>query len=678
MKLSLDWLCDYVDLKSIPFEEIQKKITLSVCEIEEIEELKDDKILVIDNKSITHRPDLWSHFGFARELAAQFDLPINYSPYEEKISFQDKSNLTILENSNVHSYFACVIENIEVKSSLPKFVERLEKCGIRSISNIVDVSNYVMLEMGQPTHFFDRDTLESNVINIEKGYNVKIQTLDEVERTLTEEIVVISNNKKPIAIAGIIGGKYTEVSQKTKVLVLESAVFKREDIRAGIKKLGLRTESSMRYEKGLDSSMSYPVLVRTLQLLKENGCANLKAFEPVGFVTEPNFQRKLQVQYEFLHKKLGKKFPDSQICNILERLGFEISPIQGGIEVIVPKYRQNYDITIAEDLVEEVGRSIGYSEISTVPLKMDIVPALLQEERNLERTVKKILAFELDFQEVYNYSFASKEDIEFEENSHLALKIVNQMPPEQTYLRTSTYPSILQSLIKNIDRFEECRIFEFGRVYFREGSEKKFFTLAIHKNRKQETLLEIENDLLELRANLETLFTRLNLTNIRLQKLEKNYFHPFSSLSFWHENYILAELGILHPKFQKKLGFKKRVLLAKIYFEPLLEVYKNRKQVFEFKVPSVFPQANIDISLVLDEKSSTADFANLVYEQNIQELENIYVHSIFRGEPLEKNKKSVTYRAELFTYTQTFTQAKIHEITEKLVSLAKENGFVLR
>jgi phenylalanyl-tRNA synthetase beta chain len=793
LRLSLNWLCDYADFNKIPFETIFEKISLSICEVDEVEEYKqelelikavqilklekhtgadnlwvslvtdgksehtvvtgaknlkvgdlvplaipgaviegksiqksevkgilsfgmfcserelgisedhsgvcvldsrsnlgstlrellklEDKILLIDNKSITHRPDLWSHFGFARELAAQLDLPIKYNPYESKCSFSDASQLNVLENENVLAYFACEIKGIKVTESHRAIKQRLEKCGLRPISNVVDISNYVMLEMGQPTHFFDKDKLGDILISVERGHKSEFFCLDGEKRNLDPDALIITNQGKPVAIAGIIGGAETEVSEQTTNLILESAVFSREDIRKGIRKMGLRTEAAIRYEKGLESTTAFPVLLRSIELLKENGCPDLQATQPVGFDRLSDKKQTIELDLDFLSKKLGKEFPDLEVKNILSKLGFTVQQKGRVLDLLVPKYRHNYDITLPEDIVEEVGRSVGYAEVGVKPLEMEVVPALLQDTRDLERKMKKIFALELGFSEVYNYSFAGQEDVHFEKDEH-PLRIVNQMPEESRYLRTSIYPSILESLRKNLDRFEECKVFELGRTYHkaqgRLGYEKKFLGFGFFRNHKQEALSELEKDLLEIRSGLEKFFYRLNLVDLELKIIERNYLHPKTSLGFFRNKELLAELGFLHPVFQKKRDFKKRLILGKILFEPVFEAFQEEKRNFRFQIPSQFPGAHLDISLIMDDAESTDRYAKGLKAKGIPELYDVFVHAIYRGEGLEPGKKSVTFRAELLNYQNTFNQSRIQEINEDLLSVAKESGYSLR
>jgi phenylalanyl-tRNA synthetase beta chain len=795
LKLSFDWLCDYADFRSWEFPKIVEKINLSICEIDDIEEMGkelslvrivriveikphpnadklrvtqatdgnkkyqvvtgaanvkendlvplafpsavlggkeireselrgvpsfgmycsdkemglsedasgvriiseeialgktmqeylqlSDTILTIDNKSITHRPDLWSHFGFARELAAQLNLKLKFDPYNTQISFASGSDIQVIQNDKALSYYACVIEGVKVGNSNHKIKSRLEKCGVRSINNVVDVSNYVMLEMGQPTHFFDKDKLgkvEISVNSGEKGKNISL--LDDSVKELNEDILCIYNQKDPIAIAGVMGGKDSSVTENTSHLLLESAVFPREMVRKSIRKTGIRSESSIRYEKGLNHFSTKPVLQRAIELLQENGCPQIKAFEPQGFTNDPSRKVVIQTNFAFLEKKLGKKFPDEQILDILSRLGFIIENKGGELTISVPPYRHNYDITIPEDIVEEVGRSIGYAEIGTNPLVMQVVPAVLNDQRLVERSIKKILSGNYRYNEVFNYSFASYKDIHWEGQENSALEIQNSMPEEQRFLRNSVYPSILHSISVNVDRFEIVKVFELARVYFAKpnslGEEKRFFSLGVMHNRKSETIEQMEEDFLNIRNEVLSIFRLLNIESIEMKSISKGYLHPGASVGFFQGNVQLGELGYLHPEFQESYDLKKRVLVGKLFLEEILKLFIDNKRRFEFKPPSAFPQASLDISLVLEESESTDKYAQLIQKASIEEVQDIWVSAIYKGESVPSGKKSVTYRISLLNYKETFTPAKINSLTESLISIAKENGFVLR
>jgi phenylalanyl-tRNA synthetase beta chain len=646
---------------------------------------QEDLILHVDNKSITHRPDLWSHFGFARELAAQLELPIQYNPLEIKETFVNHTNpIKVIKNENAHSYYASYISNILVAPSHWKIASRLQRCGVKSINNVVDVSNYVMLEIGQPTHFFDRSALGDIIIEVSKGQELEsLEVLDLSNKQISNEHLVIRNNSIPVAIAGVIGGLGSSVKDTTTELLLESAVFKREDIRRSIKQTGIRSEASIRYEKGLEASYSLPVLNRCIALLKENGNPGLVAYKPEGFNNSAAKTVKIQISLQFINQKLGKELSVAEVKKILERLYFFVKVHDNSFDIVVPRFRHNYDITIPEDIVEEIGRTMEYSSIPNKPLLWDVKPTPKDHKLDLERKLKSQFA-SLNFSECYNYSFSSKEDITFEGVTEDSLLIQNTMPPEQKYLRTSIYPSLLKNIQTNIDRYEIVKLFEYGRTYHKVkpnelAVEKRWFGFAYTSNKKMnEPLQVLEDELLVLRDQLLKLIASLNIKDIELKVSSKTYLHPGASIDIYSKDELLGEIGYIHPKWNEAYGLKKKVIIGKLYFENLLEVYTSALFDFSFYAPSQFPQDKADISLLLDAKEKTHPFVDIILKSGIKEISSVYVHDVYMGQNIQEGKKSVTYRVNLLTYDKTFSAARIQEINQSLLELAKKNQFTVK
>ena len=642
----------------------------------------EDKILTIDNKSITHRPDLWCHFGFARELASQLSLKIIFNPLEKgnwEVDNSIKEKIKIEKSEFYQSYKGIIIKNINVKKSILKIKSKLEKCGLKSINNVVDISNYVLLEIGQPTHFFDKNKLQDINISVKKGNSSDNLTLLDNTNIVCQDILMIANNEKPVAIAGVMGGLESSVTDSTTDLFLESAVFRREDIRKSIRTTGIRSEASIRYEKGLNPTLTSLVIYRIISLLKENGSIGLTHSDIFGVDSNYISNNIIQTNYDFIKSKLGIEINNLEIDTILEKLGFKVESKLDIIKVTTPDYRSQYDVTIKEDLVEEVGRTIGYGNIELTPVNSSILPAKLNNSRTLERELKKIFSYHLNYNEIYSYSFISKEQLLFEEDSINFLEIKNAMPKEYQYLRTSLYPGLIQNIVKNKDRFENIKIYELGRTYFKEleglGKEIKYLNFMEYDNDSSETF---ENRLFEIREKIVYCLSKLNISELNFEKLEKKYFQPTSGIIIKKDSLVLAELGILHPKIQFENGIKKKIFMGSMFLENILKTYIYMKNIYMFKSPSNFPQDKLDISLVMSETQNTEVYSNLVQKENIHEIENIYVTSIYRGESIPKNNKSVTYHFELINYKETFTQTKIKLITDKLLLIAKENGFQVR
>lgn len=645
-----------------------------------IEELS-DYILTIDNKSITHRPDLWCHFGFARELAAQLELKIKFDPLDTNHPFTPNININqikINKSNYVHSYKGILIKGIKPEKSNFKIKNRLEKCGIRSINNVVDISNYVLLEIGQPTHFFDLNKLGEVDISIIKGdKKLDVELLDDSIRS-TENCLIIQNRGIPVALAGVMGGKKSSVSESSTELFLESAVFHREEIRKTIRSTGLRTEASVRYEKGLSPITTEATIKRIVFLLNENN--QFQYSEIFGFDSEYN-KKYISLNFDFIRNKLGSITSDTIIINILERLNFKVKKEVNEYVIEIPSYRSQYDILIKEDIVEEVGRTLGYSNIPLNPVISGIMPSILNDSRKLERELKQIFSYHLNFNEVYNYSFNSKDDVNFEGKVDLSLKIKNSMPDEYSYLRTSLYPGLIQNIVMNRDRFNEIKIYELGRVYFREkeglGSEDKFLVFGEYYS-QNDLNLNSESVILKLREKIVYTFKKLNIHNLYIEDCNELFFHPTSGIKILSNGIQIAELGILHPAIRSQKGIKKKLYLGKLFLKNILDLYINNKVNFIFNIPSNFPQDSLDISILMHQEEPTNTYANKVLQSKIPEIEKIYVTSIYRGDSISNGMKSVTYHIELITYNETFSQSKIKIINDQIINSALELGYQVR
>ncbi|MDZ4727993.1 MAG: phenylalanine--tRNA ligase subunit beta [Leptospira sp.] len=648
----------------------------------------DDTIITIDNKSITHRPDLWSHFGFARELASQLQIPITFNPLNVLGDFENSDGgLKVSQNKNAHAYFVTSIQNVKVTNSTQKIQSRLQKCGIRAINNVVDVSNYLLLEVGQPTHFFDRDKLKSNDFSVTFAKKEEsFLLLDDSSPKLTDDILLIRNGMEPVAIAGVMGGKDSAVSSETKNLVLESAIFQREDVRKSIRKSGIRSESAVRYEKGLDSSTCLPVIHRALQLLNENNITGVKCHIPQGFNHTSEKKVLILTTLEFLSKKLGKEISFEELSSILTRLGFKIeSKDTKSIIVEVPKFRHNYDVTIEEDLVEEIGRTIGYASIPIKPISLAVETPIRNPLRELERKIKNIFSSELSFHEVYNYSFSSPKDALMEgESRGTVLGIANEMPEEHSVLRVSLLPGLIRQAVSNQDRFETVNLFEIGRTYHKLGkkeelaTEKRWLSFISLSKAKPNEITNIETELVTLRKNIQDIFISLNLQNCFWEKANISYLHPNAALALKIGSVTICEFGLLHSRFADEMNLKKRAFVGKIDLLQLVDIWEKESRKSHFKTPSLYPQGQLDLSILLAETAPTEPFLNLVQNLQIPELEEGFVQTIFRGDSLGSDKKSVTYRFKLMSYGKTFTQDRFKELSDSLVQLAKDSGYQIR
>jgi phenylalanyl-tRNA synthetase beta chain len=458
-----------------------------------------DIILDIDNKSITHRPDLWGHFGLARELSAMWQVPL-YEPKAPRIKPEIDVPLMVSVKKPVHvgRYLAVSVGHLKVAPS-PKWLQSaLLSLGMRPINNIVDVTNYVMLELGQPLHAFDLDKLVSPEIVIRQAKKgEKFTTLDGVERELDESMLMIADKKHAQAIAGVMGGQTSEVSNSTKTIALESATFEAVNIRTTAAKLGLRTEASARFEKALDPNLAELALRRAIELFKEI-CPGAKVLSPlVDVYNNPRSAQPIELPLSWLFARLGVELPQEEVKNILERLGFKVErtvktdggtpyrAAEGGsgtgeddekFLVTPPSWRATRDITIPEDLVEEVARIYGYGKIPLALPKFPIEPSERDLAQDLRWKIRDIL-IGADFIETLSYSFISEKlitdlaDEVYEAadiNTSSLVELLNPVDKIQKYLRPALLPNVLEQFVKNILLLphDNLKVFEIGRVFF--------------------------------------------------------------------------------------------------------------------------------------------------------------------------------------------------------------------
>ena len=403
-----------------------------------------DVILDIDNKSITHRPDLWCHFGFAREIAALLNLPIRYNPEEATFKTVVMTHLPQIEieKESALTYCGAGITGFKIAASPLARQLRLLSLGQKPINNIVDISNYVLFEMGQPNHAFDRDKIGDK---IKVGYSAegeKIKLLDGTEHSLPKKAVLIRDGERPVALAGIMGGAGTETTAQTTKLFLESATFPRFEIRWAVAKTGVRSDSSQRFEKAQNPGKAKAAIFRFAELLNQDApgisLSEINEVSPVDFTKTET----IVVTNRFIDQKLGNiALRPASNADILRRLGFQVEEKGDELLVTAPGYRKWYDITIAEDLVEEIGRFIGYKEISIEPSQVACeTPRARNALRTLEHDLRDLAARRFQLNEVLSYAFHGESDVKADEffcKAGEALKMQNALNADLDHLRIS-------------------------------------------------------------------------------------------------------------------------------------------------------------------------------------------------------------------------------------------------
>lgn len=685
-----------------------------------------DTIVEIDNKSITHRPDLWSHFGFARELAVIFNRKIIRDPLRPGgISTgggagkkRTKSALPKSEEKEIvispeaaKTYFGQLCTGARVVSSPLWMQARLLNTGQRPISNLVDASNYLTLEIGQPNHIFDAANLKSKTISVvatgKSAAESSFTTLDGVEQKIPPGTVMIVDGRgkkgEVVAIGGVMGGLKSGVNDNTTDLFLESATFHRETIRRTLSALPLRTESAIRFEKGLDPAQARPALARLVELIRMT-CPDLSAGAITGTAVEGPLQNRIELTLDFLNRRLGFEVKGSEVKRILERLGFAVQILGTGkglrFKIRVPTFRSQYDVSIPEDIVEEIGRIHGYDNmVGTTPL-IPCEQPLFNEERLLERRLKNLLVTAGGFTESNNYSFATAADNRMFGMEGIVLK--NPSLADRDRMRVSLIPGLLRHGVVNQDRFDDVRLFEFGRIYLPRdvkgkgdtpARELKRFSLLHLPRGADHSAADSDRDslflqFLKLRSLIDNALAEILAGESRTVALPSGLNEPDCPTSFLHpgcavrweslSGEILGVGGILHPAFESKFDLKRRALIAEIYFDRIFRTWSGLHRESRYLPPSIYPDSRFEFSIVMGGEESTARPLELIEGLAIPEVLESTLLTIYRGEPLPPDKKSVSYEVHCGVSEGTLPGERVQAILAQIVTALNGAGYPLR
>jgi phenylalanyl-tRNA synthetase beta chain len=626
---------------------------------------------VIDFELTANRGDLLSVLGMAYEIGAIYNkkvkkVELSYQQTKEDINNSFKIDI---KTDNCTLFLAKKVENVIIKES-PTFIKnRLIASGIRPINNVVDISNYVMLELGQPLHFYDANTLKDKIEVRMAEENEKLITLDNVERTLAKEDIIISDGEKPIGLAGVMGGLTTEVELTTKSIIIESAIFNPLKVRQTSKKI-LRSEASNRFEKGLDPNRTYMAIERACHLLEKYANATI-----VGGLVEYNKEnledKKIEIELSKINKTLGINIPKEEVLQIFERLGFMCKIEKDTIRVLVPKRR--IDIQIKEDLIEEVGRIYGVDKIEgklpVVPLKVGSYNKTIREVRN------KMIALGLN--EVLSYILINdKEAKKYTKDEFEIVKLLDPMTEERNTLRYSIIPSLMKIFEYNQARnVKDISIFEIGKGFYKKeeqyGEETKIGALMTgdyYLNIKKE-----QSDFYTIKGVAEELLDYLGYKNrysFVVDKKMPQEFHTGQTANIVVNNDIVGVIGKIHPEITKQ-----DVYVFEINLDKLLQ---KRVGKMKYKEISKYPIIKKDIALIADNEITSQEIENLIKRTAGNLLINIELFDLYTGKGIQKNKKSLAYSLSFGAQERTLTDEEILEKIKKVITNLEQKGIQLR
>ena len=651
-----------------------------------------DTILDVDNKSLTHRPDLWGHYGIAREFAAAYGEKLQ-RPFDEKWKNELESYFSseespikpkVEKDSSCKAYYGLSVDNITVASSPQWMKERLEACGLRSINNVVDISNYVMLELGIPLHIFDRETIQDNTIHIKQvGQETSFTTLDEIERKLLASDTVICDSEKPLVLAGIMGGLNSGVTEKTTKVFIEVANWQAEEVRKTSTRLGLRTDSSQRYEKSLDSRQCYQTLLRTLELLKK-ACPNATVVGKAEYDGEDlsSFEPKIiETSVEKICGVLGHEVSAEKLINIFESLEFKVENKSGQLKVTLPSFRTTKDIEYEACLIEEVGRVIGYDNITPLSPQTDIQTTRLSSAKNLVRKIQDFMLMHGQSLEVMTYPLIGKKLLEKAKwpNLNEDLVLVNALSKEADRMRPSLIPHALNTMAINAKNFESFNFFEVGRSYL---ADSKSFSTERHQvligmfNKKETPFISLINKVEALLDYLNISYDLANETGkFSNDIVSKEWFgsHPHEFLNVRIMGKFNGAIASAHPLVLRQFKAKGFFSFAVIDFTDFYQ--RELKTKIKYTPISKYPSSRFDCTVLVDKDKPAAEVLTALRKVKIKQLTDKRIVDVFS---LNETQKAVTVKTHFEDSNQTMSAEFLKECEQKVVSTLEQAGFPLK
>ncbi len=596
MKISYQWLTDYVAV-TVDAEKLAQRLTMAGLEVEKTEKIGNDTVFELE---ITpNRPDCLNHLGIAREVSAIFNKPLKSPKFKTPKSPKKKSDIAISDKKDCSRYIGTVIENIRVQETPVWMKGRLSTIGLRSINNVVDISNFVLMEVGQPLHAFDYDKLNGKKIVVRRAKDGEIiTTIDGVERKLNSSILVIADAKKPVAIAGIMGGKNTEVTESTKNILLESACFDPILIRRAARALGLSSDSSYRFERGVDMEGVGTGSARAVNLILELAGGTISAAADIHSQKTVT-KRMVAVDKNEIDRCLGTTISLSRCQTILNKLGFKVTTKKNTLMISVPPFRN--DIKNDVDIIEEVARILGYD---TLPMSLSLIKAnSIPQSKNriLRETVANHLTAQ-GFNEVISYTMTNERSVEKSNLSAAdAIRVKNPLTAEQEMMRPSLLPSLLPVVALNLNRGQrDLKFFETGKIYLASNTEEQEVLGIVLSGRRNQDWRESqkqESEFYDVKGIVKSLLDVLSGDKISFIPTEEKAFERGQAACALLNRNKVATFGVLAASVLSAWDIKqKNILYGEVNLSAL---YGARKPKIRFRALSEFPVITRDVSLAV-------------------------------------------------------------------------------
>lgn len=628
----------------------------------------EDVIFEIDNKSLTNRPDMWGHYGIAREISALLGRPLKKVPVYEGVWGKNQVNVKV-ESESCYRYTSATMDNVTRTISPLEMQIRLYYAGMRPINFLADITNYIMLEVGQPMHSFDNTDVKQICVVDVKG-DTKFVTLDKETRVLPKDTMVITDGEKPVAIAGIMGGLDSEIKANTSSVLIESACFNGAKVRKSAVALGLRTEASARYEKMLDPELTMTALKRFVYIVKQYD----KEANITSDITDVyNFQyppKTIEITKEYIDNFVGMEISKKRIVEILQALQFGVEESKGVFLVKVPTFRNTKDINGKQDIVEEITRIYGYDNIKPKSTLQVIAPQKLDKQISLEYDVKYALATRYNMHEVHSYIwYDSESNAYFNIKPKSEIKIVNAINKENDEIRSTMIPSMLKVVYDNKTTYNNFGVFEIGRVVSGINkdnlvNEEKSFAFVLYDKQGQ-------NGLLKAKEMVDYILKYVVKCDVKYvpAKPKQEYLSPANYYEVVSGDKVVGLIASLHPA--NKPDTKCDITLCELNWDMLVDLEEKQTK---FAQVSKYPKSELDFNFVLPKDTNYSEIEKIAYSVSADFDYNVTLLDVYEME----NTKSYTLHYELVSFNRTLIAEEIEAFHKKVINAFAENNINLK
>ncbi len=693
MRVPFEWLKELINIGATA-EEVAGRLTMLGLEVEAAEEIDGD--IVFEVNVTPNRSDCLSIIGIARELSAAYGIKLKFPAHDVVAEPGELDfNVDILDTALCRRYAGRIVRNLKIGQSPGWMRKRLEKCGIRSINNVVDVTNYVLLEFGHPLHAFDLRTIKGHRIRVGTPASIKgrvaeieFKTLDGVDRAIPKDSLLIWDTKRPVAVAGIMGGLEAEVSDTTKDIFIESAYFDPVSVRKTSRALGLKTESSYRFERGTDIKMLKKALDRAAFLMKE--VAGGSIYGKIDIYPKKYTPPDITVKYEKINRTLGLKLPRKEIINYLSGLGFKVEELDGSIKVKPPAYRM--DIEGDADIIEEVARTYGYDRIPA-----DLPKAVIGIEGKADKgklsygrligTLKDSF-LRTGFTEVVNYSFMGLQDLDLlgiGDERRNVVQIKNPLRVEDSFMRTTLVPQLIRNIVYNVAHGNrELRLFEISKVFIGRPSgdpgsanpglpaERNHLAAVYYKEKVKSLYREEAPDFFILKGVFEAILNDLKVYDYSFARSNEPFLHPGQSADILIEGNRVGYIGALSPDIVNRLDMKAQkmsFLVAELNIDSL---FPYTMQQIKYRPLPRYPFIERDTATIIDASLETSTIIKWLKSYPSDLIEDISIFDVFQGKNIPEGKKSIAFNVRYRSADRTLKDEEIDALHHALVDYILE------